>query len=583
MGICASSSKFSASTRAQILTPVSAFILFQNEESINLNVKRSRTYPPVSAAVVPLAEEKFFCTEYKSESDSNRQILRRQQKHQENFLPGGYNQKQPSDHQFPEFSSDSDEENWSPRPRQAREQSGFPSQLQNYRRLSSAFFEGDLLSDSNDHPTPTLPGFQNVPQGGFTKPAFRDFVENIPGSNSHRAVVLAEFEQLWSILSAGEDQIPLSRLLAFYNIEKSREEHNQKPVKTARCGNAKNKTNSDLNKSNNLSSGTLIVNMIRDNTRTGFNIQRDINGISKPGGLSTNQPRDRKIQTSINYKDGYQHQLTLGELDQTQFEDDGFEMTKRFSSDSSSTRTLSYPSTNMQLQIIEENLSDGEGIDESPSIKIFKPLLVSEPLRPCCSCETETMPETCLLKNVVQDVIQARTPTQPDSMDQEDVRFSYPDYSSKEEAEIFQDFVFLSGSRPMKRKRICGKRPTNHADRGQGYWEWFEDLDRVSNRGRGWRPNRQRRQNSLMQLRGLASTSPHVVDSKKIASACSQCDIPQYVGEDIVAALIAGEKLTTVDMLNRYGKAASIECLRRFYKWSCVYAVNEKTQLQHMA
>ena len=76
--------------------------------------------------------------------------------------------------------------------------------------------------------------------------------------------------------------------------------------------------------------------------------------------------------------------------------------------------------------------------------------------------------------------------------------------------------------------------------------------------------------------------SPLVLNSKKIASACSQCDLPQYVGEDIVAALIAGEKLTTVDMLNRYGQAASVECLRRFYKWSCAYAVNEKAQLQHM-
>jgi len=588
MGICASTkhpighcSKFGVSSRVQILTPASAFQLFLNEESPNLNVECSRTYPPVSAKVVSLVEEKSFNGEFKSEHDTGRQMLTRQQEYQESVLPENYNQEWPSEHQFPEFSSDSEasQEIWSPRPRQAREQSGIPSQLQTYRRLSSVLFEGELQSDTNDHFLPSVPGFQKVAQGGFTKPAFREFVEKIPGSNSHRAVVLAEFEQLWSILSGGDEKIPLSRLLDFYNKEKSREERCSKIVKPSN-GSVKYVTN-DLNISNYSKRSMSILDMRRDNIGPGFNIQRESDGMSQPAELAMNHWYHRKIQTSINNKDGYQHQLTLGALDQEQSEEDGLEMRRRLSGDSSSTKTLSYPSTNMQAQIIQENVDD-DRINESPSIKVSKSIALNEPFRLSSSDQIKTLPEICSLQKSTQNVIQVNTLSQNDRSVEMDVEHYDPDYSQKEDPEYFQDFVFLSGSKPMKRKRICRKLPVSRVDRARGYWEWFEDLDRVSNQDHICKPDRQRPQNSSKQPRGKDSLFPTVLDSKRMAFACSKCNLPQYVGEDIVAALIAGEKLSTVDLLNRYGQAASIESLKRFYKLNCSNVADKMPPPQSM-
>jgi len=585
MGLCASTkhpighcSKFGAASRVQILTPASALQLFSNEDSINMDVECSRTYPPVSAKVSSLVEEKSFNYEFKSEHDTVRQMLKPQQENQESVLPGSFNQEWPSEHQLPEFSSDSEasQEIWSTRPRQARKQSGFPSQLQTYRRRSSVLFDGELQGGTDDHFLPLVPGFQNVAQVGFTKPAFRDFVENIPGSNSHRAVVLEEFEQLWSILSGGDEQIPLSRLLDFYNKEKSREEHSREIVKPS-DGIFQHVANNDLNKSN-YANGISILEMERDDIHLGMNIQRDYEEMSEPSWLSMNHQYHGKIQTSINNKDGYQHQLTLGALDQKQSEEDGLEMMRRFSGDSSSTKTLSYPSTNMQAQIIQENVGGDDRINESPSIKISKPPAFFEAFSLTSSNQKNMLPEICSLENSEPNMI--NTFSYNDPIEKLDFEYSYPDHSWKEEPEQFQDFVFFSGSKPMKRKRIYNKRPISKVDRARGYWEWFEDLDRVSNQDHVDKPHRQRPQNPWKEPRGKESLFSSVLDSKSMAFACSKCNLPQYVGEDIVAALIAGEKLSTVDLLNRYGQAASVESLKRFYKLNCSNAVNKTTPPQ---
>jgi len=577
MGKCASTkyplgncSKLASSTRLQILTPTSALRLLQNEESINLNVESSIPYQPISAGVVPLIEEKSFCGEFKSVHDTNEQSLRQQREYQEEFLHGSYNQRQPSEHQVPEFSSESEEakDTWSPRPRQSREQIDLSGGFQKYRPLPSARLECELRGDTASKSSLELPGLKNVPQDGFTKLAFRDFVKNIPGSNLHREVVLAEFEQLWSILSGGEEHISFSRLLDFYNNEKSREEHNREIMQTSE-GNDEYVAISNVNWSKGSNNGTSIVD-ISDNMSPGADTHPDFNKMKKCEELLVSCQYHRKMQTSINKEDGYQHQLTLGELDQTQSEDD--EMAKNFNRNSSSTKTLSYPSTNVQAQITKENTGDDNSTDDSPSIIISKSTAVPEPLRLCSPGKTQSRTVFFSQQN---DSLAFRD---SGSIKKMGAMCHHSADSPKERPEIFQDFVFYAGSQPMKRKRITGERPIYKASKGQGHWEWFEDLDRVSNNDCGWKRHRQKRQNHLKQLRGRESLSLESLDLKRMALACKEFDLPQNIGEDIVSALIAGEKLSTVDLLNSYGQKASVESLRRFYKWSCENTVAQKKQ-----
>jgi len=577
MGKCASTkyplgncSKLASSTRLQILTPAAALRLLQNEESINLNLESSTPYQPISAGVVPLIEEKSFCGEFKSVHDTDEQSLRQQREYQEEFLRVSYNQKQPSEHQVPEFSSESEasQDTWSPKPRQSREQIVLSGRLQKCRPLPSAQLECKLRGNTASKSSLELPGLQNVPQDGFTKLAFRDFVKNIPGSNLHKEVVLAEFEQLWSILSGGEEQISFSRLLEFYNNEKSREEHNLEIMKTSK-GNDEWVSISNVNWIKDSNNGTSIVDM-SDNMRPGANTHTDFNKIKKCKELLVSGQYHRKMQTTINKEDGYQHQLTLGELDQTQSEDD--EMAKNFSLNSSSTKTLSYPSTNMQAQITKENTGDDNRTDDSPSIIISKPTAVPEPLRLCSPGKTQSRSVFFSPQNEYVAFRDSDSIKKMDSMSHQSAD------SPKQRPEIFQDFVFYAGSEPMKRKRITVKRPINKAGKDQGHWEWFEDLDRVSNNDCVWKRHRQKRQNHLKQLRGGGSLSLESLDLKRLALACKEFDIPQNIGEDIASALIAGEKLSTVDLLNSYGQTASVESLRRFYKWSCANIVAQKTQ-----
>jgi len=267
-------------------------------------------------------------------------------------------------------------------------------------------------------------------------------------------------------------------------------------------------------------------------------------------------------------------------LDQKQSEEDELEMMSRFSGDSSSTKTLSYPSTNMQAQIIQENMGDGDRINESPSIKISESPALLEAFSLSSSDQVKIMPKICSLENREPNTI--NTFSYNDAREKSDFEYSYSDYSKKEEPEHFQDFIFFSGSRPMKRKRIYNERPIRKVERAQGYWEWFEDLNRVSNKDHVYKPHREGHQTPWKEPRGKESLFPSLLDSKSMAFACSKCNLPQYVGEDIVAALIAGEKLSTVDLLNRYGQEASVESLKRFYKLNCSNAVNKTAPPQPM-
>merc|ERR1711920_602389 len=105
---------------------------------------------------------------------------------------------------------------------------------------------------------------------------------------------------------------------------------------------------------------------------------------------------------------------------------------------------------------MKENTGDDNRTDDSPSIIISKPTAVPEPLRLCSESKTQSRTAFFSLQR------------DSESIKKMDGLYHHPADSPKERPEIFQDFVFFSGSKPMKRKRITGERPINRADKDQG-------------------------------------------------------------------------------------------------------------------
>jgi len=467
----------------------------------------------------------------------------------------------------------------------APEPSSNQSGLENYRRLSSAFFEQEeRKSDSKENESVVaLAGLKNIAPEGFTKAAFREFVKNIPGSESHRAVVLSEFDDLWIMLAGGKDQIPLSRLDAFYNNEKSKEEHNRE-MELTMCGNYNAVNNTDL--STELTENNRPYNAGRSTTDGN---PASYTGLALEQSDSEEPEMDwhyyKKTQTPEDSEDGYQHQLSLEELNQSQSEDDGRDMIKRLSWDSSSTKSLSYPSTRAQEQIMNEymNNSKMEDISNLPEIddiidSDLSMQRVSLKNHDVNSPEPITPPSTPVDK---RGLYQGRPVTQTQSKELDGVDDSrFPIVKS----EICKDFVFRPGPGVGKRRRVIQRSVSRRSatEQGIGYWEDFEDLNRVSNPHQtiGWKVRRQWRQESLKQRRRdncptKDVPSPIVLDAKSLKSICKEWDLSPSIGEDIVATLNAGEKLSTVDLLNRYGGSATLESLKGFYTRSHTMAKND--------
>lgn len=477
-----------------------------------------------------------------------------------------------------------------------REQSLKPSGFENYRRLSSAFFENEeRKSQSGDQSLLSLPGLKNIAPEGFTKVTFREFVMNIPGSESHREVVLSEFEELWNMLAGGKDKIPLSRLYAFYNTEKSKEEHNREMEKV-KCEIVNEISCPKLtNELNNVACSSKIGTSFGD-------VKKEVKtGVEQWGYNFTEQSDSEesvidwqwytKTKIARDTADGNQHQLALDELKQTQSDDDGCGATKRFSFDSSSTKSLSYPSTTAQEQIMSEymkNDTNKEEINNTQSIRKFEVTVDAELNIRSSSFRDETVsnPEPLYTPSTPDDsrgLYQGRLVTQTQSKEFYDE--SLDDCRDRDpKSEIYQDFVFRSGPRVMKRRRVI-QRSSSKRDRrdpGTGYWLDFEDLNRVSNPDQriGWKQRRKWRLEAAKQLkkcRSLKVPSPILLDANRLKSICKEWNLSPSIGEDIVMTLNAGEKLSTVDLLNRYGEAASLESLKRFYMWSHTMVRNEKT------
>jgi len=577
-------------TRVKVLP--SARVLVQSEAENNVSFNNEQRYyddqnnfdsgAPVPVSNLPL-DVLGYDTDYKSYEpvdDSNRQVFNRQQENQEVVPFREKKQWQLLEHHIPELGSDHWENNpYSPRLQQARTQNGEPSQLQSYRRLSSAFFEcEEQKGDDHNRSMTILPELKIVAPKGFSKKAFHEFVENIPGPDSHRAVVLAQFEQLWTMLSEGSDQIPLSKLDAFYNTQKIKEEHSMGKLD---CETVKTDNGNYRSHSNGKSDVRQIV------IQTG-NEQYCSEGSDSEGSTEEWQCI-KKIQTSTNHMDGYQHQLSLEELDQTQSEDD-LNIMKRFSLESSSTKSLSYKSVTPKAQTVKEYKNPQ--IDDLASRKIFKAPVVSESPLLSCSVSNDLErdfelfppPNTPVGKQILYQglpVTQKQSRKACESSDETRCSDFIP--------EVCKDFIFLPGPRIAKRKRVIqwNNSSTNRAGLGLGYWEDFEDLNRVSNpeRRSGWRQRRQRTQNLLKEHRkstkdsryreGLKQVRQVRFTPERLNSVCMKFGLSPSIGEDIIASHNSGEILSTVDLLNRYGDAAALKSLKQFNTWCYTSARKE--------
>merc|ERR1719285_98473 len=262
-------------------------------------------------------------------------------------------------------------------------------------------------------------------------------------------------------------------------------------------------------------------------------------------------------------------------------------MMKRLSWDSSSTKSLSYPSTTAQEQIMNEYMNNSkkedicnhsnvpgiEGIIDSD----FSMQHVSLKKHDVNSPESITPPSTPVGK---RGLYQGRPVTQTQSKELDGVDDSrFPNVKS----EICQDFVFRPGPGVGKRRRAIRRSVSRRAtEQGIGYWEDFEDLNRVSNPHQtvGWKVRRRWRQESVKQRRRdncpiKDVSSPNILDAKSLKSICEEWDLSPSMGEDIAATLNAGKKLSTVDLLNRYGGSASLESLKGFYTQSHAMLKND--------
>jgi len=174
--------------------------------------------------------------------------------------------------------------------------------------------------------------------------------------------------------------------------------------------------------------------------------------------------------------------------------------------------------------------------------------------------------------------------------------------------ETFADFAFLPGQPPptlRKRKRIVDRRTSaltrSYDKHAQGHWDEFEDFDRVSTTRKTPARWRQRRQKlGLISQRTSMSVTPRhslnnpndntssnlpkrtkpksaFANQDEIKAFCRKVQLSPSIGADIVASLDAGERLSTVTLLNRYGEEASLASLKGFYK-RAVLRLSEPTR-----
>merc|ERR1719193_2309795 len=146
--------------------------------------------------------------------------------------------------------------------------------------------------------------------------------------------------------------------LAFLVIVESKEEHNRE-MELTMCGNynAVNKTD-------------LSTELIKNNRPYNAGRSTTDGNPASYTGLALEQSDSeepemdwhyhKKTQTPEDSEGGYQHQLSLEELNQSQSEEDGRDTIKRLSWDSSSTKSLSYPSTTAQEQMMNEYMSNSK-------------------------------------------------------------------------------------------------------------------------------------------------------------------------------------------------------------------------------